>query len=260
MSSSSVNERSPTEELIKYCANPPPDRILGGAPYGNKVIKISSQAAIKFGFGVREAESINQSKVYELVDPHVVRVPKVHRYFQDTEGRGYIVMDFMEGKVIDPLEDLSQITTIARILDHLALFRREIPGPLHHGPPSGLLFLDEAEYAFKDAKDLEQWWNRRLFPGEPVMCLQSCEFVLCHLDVAPRNILWKDGEVPCLLDWASAGYYPRSFEFCAQIMIKGMEGRFNMLLLDTMTKLERIESLQTTPVLQAWSNMQRYCL
>lgn len=261
MSRSGVNQYSTDTELIKYCANPPRGCYLGGSPYGNKVVRISSQAVVKFGVGVTEAEAINQSKAYELVDPRVVRIPKVHRYFADNECRGYIVMDFVEGEILEPLEDPIQVMKLASILDHLASFRRIVPGPSAYGPPCGLLFFpDEGEVPFTDVKDLEQWWNSRLLPGESAAKLQGLELVLCHLDVAPRNVLWREGEAPCLIDWASAGYYPRAFEFCAQLIVEGKDGRFNRLLLDAMTKLECVESEQIAPVLQAWSNMQRYRL
>ncbi len=261
MSRSGVDEYSTKRELIEYCANPPHNCILGGAPYGNTVVQISSQTVIKFGVGVTEAEAVNQSKAYALVDPQIVRIPKVHRYFSDGKHRGYIVMDFVEGEVLNPFEDAKRVTKVAGILDHLASFRRIVPGPLHHGPPCGLIFFpDEGDVPFTNAKDLEQWWNCRLLPGESATKLQGLELVLCHLDVAPRNILWKDGEVPCLVDWASAGYYPRVFEFCTQLIVEGKDGRFNRLLLEAMTKLECVESEQIGPVLQAWSNMQRYRL
>jgi len=211
--------------------------------------------------GLTEAEAINQSKAYELVDPKIVRIPRVHRYFSDDEGRGYIVMHFVEGEVLEPLEDPIRISTVAGILDHLASFHELIPGPLHRGLTCGLMFFpDEGDATFTDVKDLEHWWNSRLLPGETVAHFQGLDLVLCHLDVAPRNILWEDGEAPCLVDWASAGYYPRFFEFCMQLILEGKEGRFNRLLLDAMTQLEDAESRQIAPVLQAWSNMQRYHL
>lgn len=90
--------------------------------------------------------------------------------------------------------------------------------------------------------------------------LQGLKQVLCHLDVASRNILWKDSKVPCLIDWAFADYYPRVFEFCAQLIVEGKDGKFNRLLLNAMTDLEPVESEQIAPMLQAWSNMQRYQL
>lgn len=63
-----------------------------------------------------------------------------------------------------------------------------------------------------------------------------------------------------MVDWASAGYYPWFFEFCAQLMIEGMEVRFNRLLLDAMTKLDDDEFSQIMALLRAWSNIQRYHL
>ena len=43
-----------------------------------------------------------------------------------------------------------------------------------------------------------------------------CELVFCHLDIAPRNLLRQEDGSLCLIDWASAGYYPRLFEFGMQ--------------------------------------------
>lgn len=137
---SGVNEHSTKTDLIEYCTSPPHRCVLSGVPYGNTVVQISSQAVIKFGVGVTEAEYVNQSKAYELVDPQIVRIPEVYRYFSDDKGRGYIVMAFVEGRVIDPLEDPVRISAIAGILDHLATFRRIVPGPLNDGSPNGLLF------------------------------------------------------------------------------------------------------------------------
>jgi Phosphotransferase enzyme family len=258
---SGMNEYSTNMELIEFCANPPQECVLGGIPYGNRVVLISSRALVKFGMGLTEDEAINQSKAYELVDPQIVRIPKVHRYFSDNKGRGYIVMDFVEGEVLEPLEDPIRISTVTAILNHLASFHARVPGPLHRGATNGLLFFAyDGDAIFTDVKDLERWWNLRLLPGETGAYFQGLDLVLCHLDVAPRNILWKDGEVPCLVGWASAGYYPRCFEFCVQLILEGKDGRFNRLLLDAMTQLEEVESRQIAPVLLAWSNMQRYHL
>lgn len=105
MSRPEVNRYSTAAELTEYCANPPPECVLCVSPYGNKVVRISSQAVIRFGIGVTETEAINQSKAYVLVDPHIVSIPKIHRNFTDNERHGYIVMDFVDGEAVDPLED-----------------------------------------------------------------------------------------------------------------------------------------------------------
>jgi hypothetical protein len=260
-SGSSINEHSTEDELIAYCANPPAERVIGGIPYGHKVVRISKQAVIKFGYGISQTEAVNQSKAYELLDSRVVRVPEVRRYFTDSNNWGYLIMDFVKGTVLETLEDPARIRTVAGILDHLASFHRDVPGPFNHCLSQGLLFFPyEHEADFPDVTALEKWWNLRLLPGQPTAILQGLTLALCHLDVAPRNIIWEDGEVPCLIDWASAGFYPRFFEFCAQRNIEGIDGRFNSLLLDAMTKLEPAESEQMPAILQAWSNMQRYHL
>ena len=84
--------------------------------------------------------------------------------------------------------------------------------------------------------------------------------MLCHLDIAPRNILWLEDGSLCLIDWASAGYYPRLFEFCAQWVVEGKDGNFNYLLLKLMDALSDREIAQKEAILCAWRNIQKYPL
>jgi hypothetical protein len=53
---------------------------------------------------------------------------------------------------------------------------------------------------------------------------------------------------------ASAGYYPRIFEFCAQAIILGEGGKFNQFILDSMRNVTNHESAQMESVLRAWKN------
>lgn len=73
-----MNESLTKRELINYCANPLHNCVVGSTPYSNTVVRISSQAVIKFGVRVRKAEAINQLKACTLVDPQIVCIPKVH--------------------------------------------------------------------------------------------------------------------------------------------------------------------------------------
>jgi Phosphotransferase enzyme family len=262
MCSPELRRDSPDDELIAYCANPPVGRILGGAPYGNKVIRLSDDQVIKFGIGVTREEAENQKRAFDIVDHNIIRVPRVYRFFEDGSGLGYLIMEYMAGKVIDPLEDSSCIEKIARVLTHFASLHGDIPGTLSGGPSCGLIFPETEELTFASVKAMEAWFNSRLFAQDPKLSLQGCKLVLCHLDIAPRNILWlEDGSI-CFLDWASAGYYPRIFEFCAQWIIEhaGKEGKFNQLLLDSMENLSYQELAQKEPILRAWRNIQKYSL
>lgn len=213
---------------------------LGGAPYGSgrRVVKISEQAVIKFGIGVTESEANNQRGAYQLLDPSIVRVPQVYRFF--TKGQyGYIVMEYIKGQILTPLEDQRLIRRVARVLEHLAELSCRVPGPLRSGVPRGLLWPENEDLSFVNILDVERYFNSRL-------------------DVAPRNILWQEDGTICLLDWECAGFYPRILEVCAQRIIFGMDGEFNRILLEYMPGLTEDEEVQAKLIMQAYSNEQRY--
>jgi hypothetical protein len=94
MCSPGLRRDSPDDELIAYCANPPVSQILGGAPYGNKVIRLSDDQVIKFGIVVTREEAENRKRAFDLVDRNIVRVPRVDRFFEDGSGLGYLVMEY----------------------------------------------------------------------------------------------------------------------------------------------------------------------
>ncbi|KGO55731.1 hypothetical protein PEX1_062240 [Penicillium expansum] len=69
----------------------------------------------------------------------------------------------------------------------------------------------------------------------------------------------RDGSL-CLVDWASAGFYPRLFEFCIQWIFDGKDGSFNSLLLESVDPLSDYEMAQKEAILCAWRNIQKYPL
>ncbi|PYI24209.1 hypothetical protein BO99DRAFT_322443, partial [Aspergillus violaceofuscus CBS 115571] len=108
---------------------------------GKRVIKISDHQVVKWGPDVTEEEAKNQSLAYELVDSHIVRIPRVYAFFSDERGWGYIMMESVEGTVVDPLEDVRAIEKVADVLDHFATLAHTIPGSLCGGGVCrGLLF------------------------------------------------------------------------------------------------------------------------
>jgi hypothetical protein len=156
MSSSNLCEHSSESDLIAYYANPQVNHVLGGTPSGNKGVRISSLAVIKFGIGVTRDEADNQAKAYELVNHEIIRMPQVYRFFTDVRGRGYLVMEFMDGEVIEPPETLAEFAKIARVLGYLATFRGDVPGTLGGGPSCGLLFPDTDVVRFGSMEDIEK--------------------------------------------------------------------------------------------------------
>jgi Phosphotransferase enzyme family len=169
------------------------------------------------------------------------------------------MMDYAEGKVIDPLEP-DHIERLACVLEYFSILKADTAGSLSGGPCRGLLWPDRLDLTFASVRKMEDWFNSRLFPGEGKVSFENCDLVLCHLDIAPRNIIWQSDGGICLVDWTSAGYYPRLFESWAQWNIEGKDGSFNSMLLDCMKPLQDHEIAQKMPICRVWYNNQKYAL
>lgn len=65
-------------------------------------------------------------------------------------------MEFIEGKVIEPLEDISAIEKVAGVLDYFATFRHSIPGSLCRGFCHGLLFPETGDLVFDRMDGMEE--------------------------------------------------------------------------------------------------------
>lgn len=243
-------------EIIECCKQATPDVLLGDPSSDNKVLRLNDDLVVKFGFLLSEDEARNQTKAYEILDPSIVRVPRVYQYFMDSERCGYIVMDYMKGEKKEAITDSTQIRDMSRVLQHFASKKSYRPGSLTGGPSCCILFGESDFPTFASVEDLENWFNIRLLEPTARISFEGLDIVLCHLDLFPRNILWLDGQPPCVLDWASAGFYPRLFERCSQLISQQPEE--NEVILKQ--GLSQFESLQVSLVLRAWWNNVKYCL
>lgn len=266
-----IHRDLPDKTIIAHCWSPDAEFVGETKNLGRKVVKIGDDTVVKYGRSVTKFEFENLKIARALVDPNIVHVPKVYRFFTDDGGkfgylrdRGYILMEYVHGKGIDPLEDPELVQRIADIVEHFASIKGEIPGTLSRGPCGGIIFPDNGdEFTFETMQAMEDFFNRRIFPHQDPskINIKGVELVLCHLDIAPRNILWKDDGSICFLDWASAGFYPRSFEFAAQHYLLGFEKNFNQMLMDTiMPPLSEAERAQSLAVMIARGNSERYSL
>jgi len=67
---------------------------------------------------------------------------------------------------------------------------------------------------------MESWLNHILLQYQPgnqtrLFDFTAATLVVCHTDLAPRNLLRLDSGKIALLDWGSAGFYPPIFEIYA---------------------------------------------
>lgn len=90
------------EQIIKHCAQASAEMLLTGNPYGNRVVQLSPQVAIKHGSGVTLTEALNQAKAGESLDPAIVRVPlqRSLQYIASVELIFFIKVDETRRKIV----------------------------------------------------------------------------------------------------------------------------------------------------------------
>jgi hypothetical protein len=257
------------EEIIAHCLGPNAVFVGGTEKLGRRVVRIGDDAVVKFGYYVNRFEFENLKIAKSLVDPSVVYIPEAYRFFKDESQRdrlfgqrGFILMEYVRGTKIDPIDDLKLVQKVANVVAHFTFIKGEIPGTLSRGPCGSILFPDNDEFTFDTVQAMENWINRRIFSHQTSkISLKGIELVLCHLDIAPRNLLWRDDELICFLDWASAGFYPRCFEFAAQHYLLGFEKDFNQMLMNAMMPpLSKDEEAQSRGIMIARGSSERYSL
>lgn len=255
-------------EIVKFCSNVRvnTDAAVGVVDIGGghscvRVVRLGREVCVKFGLGVSKEEAENQTEAYALLSPHIVRVPRVFRFFSNVAPgdytRGYLIMEYIEGDTL-LLDDLAHIDRVASMLARFSETQSHMPGPLHRGGAQGPVWSDYEKPCFRNTDNLECWLNRRLQASDPRLALKDFPLVLCHLDIAPRNILWQQDGTPCLIDWASAGFYPRFFETCILMISDGMNGDFEPMLLESMESLTSVETSQLRSLMQSYGNGMRF--
>ena len=101
------------QDTIRHCTTASEQFIIRGSKYGNQVVELHGNYAVKWGVGVFELEFRNQSLASTLLDPRIVRVPKVYDFFTDDLGRGYLVMDKVSGERTTVIEDEADLQALA---------------------------------------------------------------------------------------------------------------------------------------------------
>ncbi|KAL2045452.1 hypothetical protein ABVK25_012096 [Lepraria finkii] len=200
---------------------------------GVKVLRVHSDMVLKFGHEVRLSEAQNMRFVASYTD---IRLPAVMDAWEESSEdpsevrkTGYILMSHIEGVVVSEIWETMDSEVRYKIYNQLVrivskLHQTELgdPGPVGGGISHGTLFTDYGAGPFISTKDMEAWFNERLLvcqqfnlasQTQPSFSGQLQPLVMCHLDIAPRNLMLDRHGKVWLLDWAFAGAYPEHFEY-----------------------------------------------
>lgn len=207
------------QEIADFCLDP--HRVLISnhtlSPFTSTVVKVSETIVVKLG--ADETEAKNQRISRTLVNPSIVRVPEVFRWFL-LNGRNHLVMEFIEGRTFSEMTPSDAVSQLVAVIEHFANIRGTECGTLDRdyedGFPRGLIW-DNNHFNLNpsNTEEVEEFFNIRLKRSSKKVELTRRELVLCHLDLADRNILFLDSGIIALLDWCNVGFYPQALEFTA---------------------------------------------
>jgi hypothetical protein len=207
-------------DILESCRSTSP---FAGSGYGNWLVKISEHLVVKFGVGIQRQEAENQEFARRNVNPTILYVPQVYRFFEaEFSGliMGFIVMEYVGGNSFEGLNIIEDSTLAKRTISaiqHLATIPPPPghgPGPVGGGSAHGYLWSDSGTgCTFRTVDDMEAWMNARLdVVKQPTISFANQQFTMHHMDLVRRNICLGPNSSICFMDWAFAGFYPRIFE------------------------------------------------
>ncbi|KAI1978664.1 hypothetical protein LOZ53_005666 [Ophidiomyces ophidiicola] len=144
---------------------------------GPRAYLLSPDIILMSGFGITSGRAGNQNYAYNHVNPAIVRVPEVYRFFEDQSTcrpEGYLFMEYFHGKTVAELDKDTEGNAVSKALTqrvsdiqaHLMSIQAEPntpPGPVGGGLPWGYLWGDFGGNAcFNSVKDLNLYLNKRL--------------------------------------------------------------------------------------------------
>ncbi|KAF8626002.1 hypothetical protein AX17_006725 [Amanita inopinata Kibby_2008] len=223
---------------------------------------------------VPQQESYEAFIMKYVAENTTIPIPRIHRILVDPD-KTHIFMEYIEGTDLASAWPKMNIWRKFRVawtirryvkqLRGLKLPEPDVPGPFDDsGRPlrcKGHFFTNDGAGPFASRRDMWAWFERKqrvatyFQARHDLKCsrasfVDSEPFVLVHGDISLRNIrIGTDGTV-WLLNWTSAGIYPKSFEYCS-IMAGGQT-------LDTPRSWLRLASLMA-PAQPAKNQWQFLC-
>lgn len=192
--------------------------------------KYSTEKPIVKKWGVTAVHE--EAGAMRIAEAAGISVPHVYAIETAPDGRHGIVMDYIEGTTLQAawpsLDDDQKRAVVLQLRAILEIMHSLTPPPNHIGGPrpgdpiwDTRLMLTETAPAAKDEAGFNDYLISGLFRQCPKFLVKAFADVLrtdhrivfTHADLAPRNIMYKDGQITGIIDWQTSGWYPEHWEY-----------------------------------------------
>ncbi|KAK7682219.1 hypothetical protein QCA50_014806 [Cerrena zonata] len=180
--------------------------------------------------GALEADTLRYIRAHTTIP-----VPRVYASAEGY-GRRYLLMQAIEGDCLEDvwkdLDDAQKDSIVESLRSYISQLRalpppygRKVCALYGEGVRDGRItssgpvgpFLDEASFNDYLVDAAEIFMDETTLPGIRARMREDHRIVFTHGDLAPRNIMVKDGKVAAIIDWEQSGWYPEHWE-----MVKAM--------------------------------------
>ncbi|PQE06044.1 kinase-like domain protein [Rutstroemia sp. NJR-2017a BBW] len=171
---------------------------------------------------------LSEAEAMKYITTHT-SIPVPHVYEAVSDGKlTSITMDFIEGdrldKVWNSLPETTKLSLAAQInsmLVQLRSLRGRYIGAVNNDKAIDSRRYDLEGGPFETEAQFNEFLLSDVYPQVPKCFLHMAEralltnhaIVFAHGDLAPRNILVREGKVVAVLDWENAGWYPEYWDF-----------------------------------------------
>ncbi|OJJ75748.1 hypothetical protein ASPBRDRAFT_51463 [Aspergillus brasiliensis CBS 101740] len=186
--------------------------VASAAKDRSRTIEVQNNQVIKAGITLYNHEVNNMRFIAEHT---TIPVPKVHKVETDKDGKVLkIYMDYMPGTSLDEAwstmteaEKRSVANDLCNYIHQMRSLKGVYIGAADRGQAViGQHVFHEVLQVISKVPDIFKYHAAKVFK-------ENHEIVFTHSDLAPRNILVRDGHVTGILDWEHAGWYPEYWEY-----------------------------------------------
>jgi len=196
---------------------------------GVGVARFGPRSVLKFTAVTRVAEAAN---IEYIAQNTTIPVPRIQDVFI-IGPRTYIVMDYIDApeltyvtKALSREQRQGICSQLKEYITQMRALKAPNAGRMEAADGSGLFDIRLTSEPFPPFASVEEFHarlghefvlnspnHRHMWSHYELISQRSYNTIFTHGDIAPRNILIKDGKVAAIVDWESAGWYPEYWEY-----------------------------------------------